>query len=170
MEVMERIKRIKTCIGCGDNFQFYAFNIEYKRRKYCTRICANKQTANANSISKMGEKNPMYGKHPWNYKKYGVQKGRRGKDNHFWKGGKTDTTHRARQSGVWKKWRLAVYERDNYTCQICKVKGDELIPHHIKLYRFYPRDRYKVGNGVTLCRKHHRGLHNKNVGKKIIKI
>ena len=57
------------------------------------------------------------------------------------------------------KWRRIVYERDNYTCLNCGVRGVFLHPHHIKSYTYYPEDRYDVENGVTLCVSCHHQLH-----------
>lgn len=50
-----------------------------------------------------------------------------------------------------RRWRRAVFKRDNYTCQKCKVRGGSLESHHIKSYANFPKLRYKVSNGVTLC-------------------
>jgi len=165
-----RKKKIKKCKYCKKDFEFMCAGSECEDRIFCSRVCANKSNRKKNSKSKLGEKNPMFKKRPWNYKKYGVQKGKKGKDSHFWKGGISDESKLARASGKWKKWRLAVYKRDNYICQICKEKGGKLVPHHIKIFRLYKDDRYKVENGVTLCSHCHRGLHNKNVNKRIINI
>ena len=49
------------------------------------------------------------------------------------------------------KWRKTVFERDNYTCWICEEKGGRLNAHHLKSWAKYPKLRYKVLNGLTLC-------------------
>ena len=56
-------------------------------------------------------------------------------------------------------WRKSVFERDNYTCQICGKKGCELNAHHIKSFSGYPNFRYDVSNGITLCKKCHKEVH-----------
>jgi len=81
---------------------------------------------------------------------------------------KESWSQRIRRTKKWAKWRMAVYKRDNFTCQLCGRKGPRtrLEPHHI-----YPKARYKkkvfdVDNGITLCRKCHRytpGLHKKGL-------
>ena len=52
-------------------------------------------------------------------------------------------------------WRKAVFERDNYTCQICRVRGKYLEADHIKPFAYFPELRFELTNGRTLCRKCH---------------
>jgi len=60
----------------------------------------------------------------------------------------------------YKFWRTSVFERDGYTCQDCGVLGTELNAHHIKKFKDYPKDRYDIKNGVTLCAGCHRKRHS----------
>jgi len=64
----------------------------------------------------------------------------------------------------WKDWREAVFERDGFTCQICRKKGGYLNPHHIipKSHDFSKV--FNKRNGITLCYDCHtsiRELHKK---------
>ena len=60
------------------------------------------------------------------------------------------------------RWRTKVYSRDRYTCQKCKdARGGNLNAHHICSWAYYPRLRYILSNGITLCRECHKGFHNK---------
>lgn len=83
----------------------------------------------------------------------------RGENHWNWKGGITDENHRQRESSDYKRWRMDVFHRDDYTCQHCKQIGGNLNAHHIKLFSVYPGLRFDVDNGVTLCRKCHIKLH-----------
>lgn len=63
------------------------------------------------------------------------------------------------------KWKLAVYERDNYTCQICGHKGEpgvkigNIQAHHIKPKETFPEFTFHIKNGACLCASCHRKLH-----------
>lgn len=61
----------------------------------------------------------------------------------------------ARYSPEAENWRKAVFERDNYTCQVCGVRGTYLEADHIKPWAFFPELRFELSNGRTLCRSCH---------------
>lgn len=71
----------------------------------------------------------------------------------------TEKEGRDRNSNDYKLWRLAVYERDNYTCQECGERGGKLNAHHIKSWRKHPDLRFTVSNGITLCESCHKKKH-----------
>lgn len=54
------------------------------------------------------------------------------------------------------QWRLNVFKRDNWTCQKCGKRGCYLEAHHIKSWKDYPKLRYKLNNGQTLCLSCHK--------------
>lgn len=60
-----------------------------------------------------------------------------------------------------KIWRKSVYERDNYTCQICgDSKGGNLNAHHLDGWDWCREKRFDINNGVTLCIKCHKTFHS----------
>lgn len=72
---------------------------------------------------------------------------------------KTKRNQRCRNTPEYAKWRKLVFERDNYTCQMCGERGGILNAHHIERYRNNIKRRTDVSNGITLCVKCHRKLH-----------
>lgn len=86
-----------------------------------------------------------------------VKKGeiKRGCDSHAWKGGVTPINKLIRSQSLYKTWRTAVFERDDYTCRGCGLRGVYLEAHHIKPFAKYPDLRFVVDNGITYCQKCH---------------
>ena len=54
------------------------------------------------------------------------------------------------------EWRKSVFERDNYTCQICKKRGGKLHPHHHLPKSKFPELANSIHNGQTLCEDCHK--------------
>ena len=50
----------------------------------------------------------------------------------------------------YRKWRKAVFRRDNYTCQLCG-RTDYIEAHHIRKKSTHPSLVFDVDNGITLC-------------------
>ena len=70
-----------------------------------------------------------------------------------------ESSGRDRNSREYKEWRLAVYERDNFTCQICHKSGCQLEAHHIERWADNESRRFDVSNGITLCKECHKEIH-----------
>jgi len=68
---------------------------------------------------------------------------------------------RRRGSKKYRAWRLAVYDRDCYTCQACERENVYLNAHHIEPWSKNRKLRYDVSNGMTLCGSCHQQLHDK---------
>ena len=98
-----------------------------------------------------------------------------GENNHFWKGGKTKLSLQIRNSAEYSFWRKQIFERDNYTCQICgrkNKKGDKVIIEADHIYPFSKilddfditsieeaiscEELWDIENGRTLCRDCHK--------------
>jgi len=66
-----------------------------------------------------------------------------------------------RKSQEYEVWRNSVFQRDNYTCQKYKNRGEVLHPHHILNFSKHPELRFSIDNGITLSASAHREFHKK---------
>jgi 5-methylcytosine-specific restriction endonuclease McrA len=98
-------------------------------------------------ISKTGERNGMHGVFGENHPQWNPER-----------------THEQRvmerKTRFDKPWRMAVFARDGFTCQLCgdKTRGN-LNAHHLDSYHENKDERYSVVNGVTLCNSCHTEYH-----------
>jgi 5-methylcytosine-specific restriction endonuclease McrA len=60
-------------------------------------------------------------------------------------------------------WRIAVYKRDKFFCQMpnCPLKKTDkakkkMQAHHIKRWADFPELRFQISNGITLCKHCHK--------------
>lgn len=113
---------------CSLNCYFAAKRVPEKSCPVCKKRFRKHTTTCSQRCSKIGVLNPL------------------------WKGG---ITKRSRTAAV-RQWRLAVFQRDNFTCQGCGIQDVELHAHHIKNFNRYPELRLDVANGQTLCAPCHR--------------
>jgi hypothetical protein len=170
---------LKTCQSCGHDFFVHQYRFKDNRGKFCSQKCywsnlegrkqsvasINKRTAKVKANLAYIEKlrirckslrsHPNYwtpfikGHKPWNT---GIKRPEFSGPKHpFWKGGTSNINSIIRKSLEYKLWRVAVFERDEYTCQECKTTGCELHAHHIKPFSLFPELRLAIDNGVTLC-------------------
>lgn len=89
----------------------------------------------------------------------------RGANSSLWRGGKSKVNALIRASMKYKLWRQRVFERDNFKCVKCglkggwnKEKGKQIILNadHVKPFAFFPSFRFKLTNGRTLCAECHK--------------
>lgn len=119
----------RFCEVCGDEFSRPISQEKHRGKgRFCTKVCKGVYM----SRSQQGEKNPS------------------------WKGGISPILRRLRASKRFRDWRVAVFTRDDYTCQICKKRGGYLEPDHIKPFAYYPELRFDISNGRTLCKPCHK--------------
>lgn len=92
------------------------------------------------------------------YTKWQESRENKGSKHPNWKSGikREKLSHRSRKSKSWRIWRKKVYTRDNYKCILCGKTNCLVDPHHILPRRDFSKIRYRVSNGVTLCRRCHR--------------
>lgn len=79
---------------------------------------------------------------------------KRGKEHYNWQGGITNKYRSIRRQKAYQEWRMAVWKRDNFKCQMpfCEKKSKILNAHHIIPLRERENLKYDVDNGITLCK------------------
>lgn len=95
----------------------------------------------------------------------------KGENCSFWKGGRTTLVKAIKNTFYYKEWRRQIFERDNYTCQFCSIRGGvELAPDHIKAFSVILKNNqittvleaeqcaelWDINNGRTLCHPCHK--------------
>ncbi len=115
-------------------------------------------------MSATRKNNPKYSGE--NHPLYGVSReDMKGEQNPNWNGGTHPLNKAIRACIKYTQWRDACFKRDNYTCQICKIKGGILNIDHIKQFAvilflnkitnieeaFICSELWDVDNGRTLC-------------------
>ena len=147
------MKHTRVCQICKAEF-LKRPKLSYKQfgsMKFCGRICQAKGFIGFRMPKEIVERlaKEKTGKPaPW----------KKGKLNWFWRGGKTPQILAERMSLKYKTWRRSVFERDNYTCVMCGDRGQKgrgktvrLNADHIKSFTHFPKLRYRISNGRTLC-------------------
>jgi hypothetical protein len=86
---------------------------------------------------------------PWN-------KGLHGITVAWNKGMRTTIPIREMDHPRYASWREKVFKRDNHTCVKCKERGGKLEADHIKPWCEFPKLRYRISNGQTLCKPCHK--------------
>lgn len=94
-----------------------------------------------------------------------------GKNNYNWKGGKRSITLKVREMYEYRQWWSDIYTRDDFTCQICGIRGAKLNADHYPKMLSVILDEYSIktkeealvcselwniNNGRTLCESCHR--------------
>ena len=88
-----------------------------------------------------------------------------GKNNHNWNPSLTDKERIAKarkgKTSKYRKWQLAVFKRDGYTCQISGKKGGKICAHHLTPWAINKSLKFDASNGITLHESIHLLFHNK---------
>lgn len=80
-----------------------------------------------------------------------------GPRNPMWAGG--IQREKREELPQYRTWRKMVYRRDRWKCMICGYRGRELVAHHLRVWKSFPKQRFSVENGITLCRGCHCRIH-----------
>jgi uncharacterized protein (DUF2249 family) len=183
----------KNCQTCGKLFEkkVNCSIKEWRKSRYCSRKCVRNLFKQGESPWNKGIKGTHFspktefkkGFTPWNKGKKWTQ--RSGANNNLWKGGIYPEHLKIRHSVEMKRWRLKVFERDNYTCVLCsrfRKPGDRVIlhaDHYPKTFALLLKENniktfeeakkfeklWDISLGRTLCRECHlkTETHGKNI-------
>ena len=145
----------KKCLICDTSF-FTTRIKTFKNSIYCSRKCYFKnrigKTTSLKGRKGLSSTKFKKGFVPWNKGTKGLMPS--GENNHLWKGGITpkDRLNRVRFRDIMQK---QVFERDNYTCQLCGQVGGKLQVDHIQSWSKYVELRFNMDNCRTLCMNCH---------------
>ena len=110
-------------------------------REKLIKVMQTDEYKSKSSMAKMGSNNPM-----WDPNKTDEERER-------------EKIHSRRVPG-YKDFRRNVYERDNYTCQVCgDESGGNLVAHHLNGFHWDIKGRTDIDNGVTMCIMCHKEFH-----------
>ena len=152
----------RNCLYCKIQIPI-TMKKDIDRKKYCSHSCRQKYRYENGEMDEQLKKACLAMSTP----ETNVKKGRSGPSHSRYKADRSQIkSPRPRYEQTC--WRKAVFERDNYTCQICGVRGGKLAADHIKPYAIYKEDRWKLENGRTLCDPCHKKT--PTYGSKTIKL
>jgi endogenous inhibitor of DNA gyrase (YacG/DUF329 family) len=146
-------KNILICPIC--NKTFAAYKNHHKNKYFCSRKCRAIDLRNKSLIEKLclicGKKIVINKHKKTKYcSRQCFYKGNSGPNNYAYKGF-YEKPALFRESPMYRKWRIEIYKRDNYTCQICGRRQD-LRANHIKKFSDYPDLRCDINNGILICK------------------
>mgnify|MGYP001579984914 CR=1 FL=1 len=160
-----KVGKIQKCLVCGNEFGVKPSRIKLGKAKYCSRKCMSIAFIGRPSWNK-GKKMP-----PVSFEtRKKLSQALSGKNSRFWQGGITPLNFQIRGLFEYKNWLTTIFERDNYTCQICDKRGNgDLNANHIKKFSVILKenniktweDAVKCSglwgsvNGITLCKDCH---------------
>lgn len=72
-------------------------------------------------------------------------------------------SHRDFDDPKYIRWRRIVFIADKFTCRLCNKHGSgvRLEAHHIKKWANYPKLRFSISNGISLCVDCHKMIFGK---------
>ncbi len=149
----------KTCLFCGKTLILKSTR-DIERKNYCSYSCRSRV-----QVVQWAKE------HPEHYRKIQVlsktpeanKKKSQKKEKHprWIKNRELPRVKKKRPTYESEKFRLGVYERDNFICQHCGARGGKLNAHHVLRWRDYPDLRFDIQNGITLCVECHKKIHSK---------
>jgi hypothetical protein len=148
-----------VCIQCGKGrwTKYRDYRDLCKSCSHSGEMCSE-ETRKKMSDARSGEKSYMYGKPKSEEIRKKISCTHQGITLEEFHGFKRKEYMIFRASVEYANWRIAVFERDNYTCQECGAhNGGDLQAHHITPFHLHPEPEYSLttDNGITLCETCH---------------
>mgnify|MGYP001583738849 CR=1 FL=1 len=152
-------KVIGVCLQCKGYIIAKYSGMNKPTRRFCSYSCnTTYRNLTNNPVWRKEVREKIAGPRPHgNYKWSNNRRMRwaeslKGENSRFWQGGLTDENRGHRNSVQYTIWREQVFKRDNWTCQICEVRGGVILnADHIRPWSKFPELRFEVSNGRTLC-------------------
>ena len=152
---------LKNCLICNELFYTTLKN----KQKTCSKKCGYMSSSVAIGLALRGRKLSKENRLIIlkNIRKAITHNGV-GANHPKWRGGVSKNKHNIADK-EYSAWRKSVFERDNYTCQNCGLRGGcgkkvILNADHIKSWSSYPELRFNIENGRTLCLDCHKKTEN----------
>lgn len=145
----------KACPNCGNPCR-----IQSKRCKKCSDIFRDTAKVAYDLSSKLPYTPIRYCPHCGKVLKKNISRMCNPCHNIRQDRGKSKERSKFNASRKWNLVRKSVIERDDFTCQICLVRGSSVLNvHHLLSYTHFPSHRLDIHNLITLCESCHRKVH-----------
>jgi hypothetical protein len=150
---------LKNCQNCNKGRWVQPYLLALGFGNYCSRSCSARHLKAGFKVGhKISEQTKEKIRQALLGRKY---PNRQGPNSYLWRGGVSSENELARQSHSYKEWRQLVFERDNYTCQVCGARGGNgkkviLNADHLLPFAIFEESRFEVSNGRTLCEPCHK--------------
>ena len=137
----------RHCYNCQKIFWVEPYEIKVGRGKYCSREC----------MWEFGVaiKSPTKGKPCSDQRRKRCSESQLQSRHWNWCGGVSKERNKVTDTNEYRHWRKSVFERDNYTCALCGVRGGKLNAHHIIPFSEDRELWFNQDNGITLCLECH---------------
>jgi len=135
----------KSCMYCNKDITL-KIRRDVERKKFCSKKCHGLYTVEfklpKDNMQKLWPLTNLP-EHKW-------KKAHHGENHPNYKHDRSQVkSKRSRyENTVWTK---QIFERDDYTCQHCGIRGGKLQADHIQPYSTHPELRWELSNGRTLC-------------------
>jgi 5-methylcytosine-specific restriction endonuclease McrA len=160
----------KNCLRC--NKEFKTFPSRREKRRFCSLECRNTSYRHRSLTLEQREKMSIAHRKRWangfkgstglHWRKTNEQlENKRGIKNPSWKGGITPINHKIRTSLKMEDWKRDCRQRDDFRCFDCDERGGQLQVDHLYPFSLFPRLRFDLDNGQTVCKNCHKERTNK---------